>query len=76
MAAVIAAQAQRIFRVAGRIQQVIELRVLAVDTVHLALPAGVIGDRIGIGHTRAQMLRHQHMIPSHVFALLDRHVPG
>ena len=32
MAAVIAAQAQRIFRVAGRIQQVIELRVLAVDT--------------------------------------------
>ena len=76
MAAVIAAHAQRIFRVAGRIQQVIELRVLASDAVHLALPAGMIGDRIGIGYTRAQMLRHQHMIPAHVFALLDRHVTG
>ena len=76
MAAVIAAQAQRIFRLAGRIQQVIELRVLSVDAVHLALPAGMIGDWIGIGHTRAQMLRHQHMIPAHVFALLDRHVTG
>ena len=76
MAAVIAAQAQRVFRVAGRVQQVIKLRVLAIDAVHLALPAGMIGDRIGIGHTRAQMLRHQHMIPAHVFALLDRHVPG
>ena len=56
MAAVIAAQAQRILRVAGRVQQVIKLRVLAVDTVHLALPAGVIGDWVGIGYTRAQML--------------------
>ena len=76
MATVIAAQAKRIFRVAGRVQQVIELRVLASDAVHLALPAGMIGDWVGIGHTRAQMLRHQHMIPAHVFALLDRHVPG
>ena len=76
MAAVIAAQAQRVLRVAGRIQQVIKLRVLAVDAVHLALPAGMIGDWVGIGHTRAKMLRHQHMIPAHVFALLDRHVPG
>ena len=76
MAAVIAAKAQRIFRVAGRIQQVIKLRVLAVDAVHLALPAGMIGDRVGIRYTRAQMLRHKHMIPAHVFALLDRHVTG
>ena len=76
MAAVIAAQAKRIPRVAGRVQQVIKLRVLSVDAVHLALPAGMIGDWIGIGHTRAQMLRHQNVIPSHVFALLDRHVPG